>query len=438
VPRASYTFYKQVLDNALDDLGAFEKAYIDYNKALSQQENLSDKVRQAYDKTANIVASLQADISDLKGRLQDLEIQINAQKPVVEDAHTQLIKAYKAEEDAIKTAFGLSVPQMSVAFLLPKFISHMFAAYIYRLNALTMVAFSPSKGMLGLQAATLLYQGFDTVPTIDGATVTKEYLFSQLGQSQATIAAVSDNLGKDKVTGEYQLDEAFAKRLVVERDRMMAQLNEFSQEALGGVDDADTRADLESKFNTFIDAVVARNNLIVSYNVTLKMILSKVAQIAAYKQVQSDLAGKEIKSNDPDLAQITDYVEKIYQASRSRVMKLLDVLLRSLNFRMLVHSDVYDYAFPGFDPDSADGLDAVPLSLTSTVLRNVRGNVEDKFATLIEEWGSEPAKFPNNFDNDIGKRFFLTDSQRQTLLADHVVRKYASILGEKGWDDNVK
>ena len=114
VPRASYTFYKQALDDALADIASFEKAYIKYSLALSNQENLNDKVKLAYEKTSRSVASLNADVVDLKMMLQGLERAITKATPIVQEAHQKLINAYNAERNAIKVAFGLSIPQVSV------------------------------------------------------------------------------------------------------------------------------------------------------------------------------------------------------------------------------------------------------------------------------------------------------------------------------------
>ena len=277
--------------------------------------------------------------------------------------------------------------------------------------------------MTSLQATDLIYQGFSSIPTIDGTTVTKEYLTSEFRQSEATLDNISTLL-KNRVDGMYQLDDPFATRLIVEKEQILAQLDKFSQEAFGGVHDSDKKKDLKDGFNSLIDAVTKRNNSILQYNITVKLIISKVDEETGYRAMQTELNSRKIKENDPDIPDITAYVGAIYQSSRSRVMKLLDIVLRSLNYRMLIYSDVYEYAYPGTNPDHAADLDNVPLSLTSTTLMSVRENIEAKFNQEIEIWGTEPVKFPGDFDKDVGKRWFLNKSQRKVLLQDqeHMVR----------------
>ena len=46
-----------------------------------------------------------------------------------------------------------------------------------------------------------------------------------------------------------------------------------------------------------------------------------------------------------------------------------------------------------------------------------------RFDQSIEYWGSEPAKFPADFDHDVGKRYFLNKFELKALLSDdHEVR----------------
>ncbi|GJJ09108.1 hypothetical protein Clacol_003330 [Clathrus columnatus] len=397
VPRASYTFYSDVLDKALDDLAIFEDAYVQYQDALNKQQNLNDKLSIAYNNTSGILASLSEDEQDLKLSIQDLDRQIRAEAPVVEKARQELMDAYEAELDAIKNSFGLSLPQL--------------------INALTMIAFSPTKLMGGVQIGDLFYQGFNSVPTIDGVSVNKEYLASEIKESEASIEDITTLLG-DKINSQYQLDDPFATRLITEKENMLKLLNQFSQNSFGGVNDEEARKNLMDKFDALIDAVTKRNGIILDYNVTINLLLSKIAEGKDYKEKQEELVHRQVTYNDPDLPAITAYVGAIYQASRSRVMKLIDILLRSLNFRMVITSDVYNYIFPSSDPDDLADLDQVPLGLTAVVLRSVRANIEDEFDQQVEHWGSEPAKFPRDFDVDEGKQFHLKSYELEELLED--------------------
>ncbi|KAH7885570.1 hypothetical protein F5I97DRAFT_1413611 [Phlebopus sp. FC_14] len=396
VPRASYDFYKGVLDDALTDLQSFETAYTQYHTALATQEDLNDKVKLAYSNTSRMVSRLNEDIEDIWSTLQDLNRKISAKTPVVLRAQKELKDAYEAEKAKIEEAFGLSISQI--------------------INAFTSIAMAPQKSMVAAEGADLIYKGFNSVPTADGGSVSKEYLASEIKQSEATISNIKLEL-KAKLDGTYQLDDAFAKRLIVEKERMLAQLDKFSDSALGGVKDADTRKDLKTKFDAYINTVTDRNDSILQYNVNVGLLVKKTEDKKQYENEQKKLENKQIANNDPDLPAITAYIDAIYQSSRTRVMKLLDILLRSLYFRMLRSHDVLAFAFN----NSKVEVDSVPLSLTAKVLGGARGKIQEQFSKEVEEWGSEPARFPTNFDTDPGNRCYLDKFDRRQLLSGHSV-----------------
>ncbi|KAH7881755.1 hypothetical protein F5I97DRAFT_2076544 [Phlebopus sp. FC_14] len=397
VPRASYDFYKNVLDDALEDLQSFETAYIQYHTALAKQEDLNDEVKLAYSNTSRMVSRLNEDIEDIWSTLQDLNRKISAKAAIVLKAQKELKAAYEAEKARIEGAFGLGIPQI--------------------INAFTSIAMAPHKAMIGAEVTNLVYQGFNSVPTTDGGTVTKEYLASEIKQSEATISNIKLEL-KEKLDGTYELDDPFGKRLIVEEERMLAQLDKFSEKALGGVKDADTRKDLKTKFDAYIKAVTDRNDSIFQYNVNVGLLVKKTEDKKKYEHEEKKLENRQITNTDPDLPAITAYIDGIYQASRTRVMKLLNILLRSLYFRMLRSHDVLAFAF---DNSGDLSVDSVPLSLTSTVLRAARGKIQQQFSDEVEEWGSEPTPFPSNFDTDEGKRYHLDRFSREQLISGHSV-----------------
>ncbi|KAG6379344.1 hypothetical protein JVT61DRAFT_11805 [Boletus reticuloceps] len=391
VPRASYNFYKHVLDEALTDLESFENAYIQYHAALDEQEDLNDKLELAYSKTSRITSSLDKDRGDIWSGLQDLNRAITDMTPVVEKAHKQLMEAYEKEKTKIRNAFGLSILQV--------------------INAFTSIAFAPNLESLVKRVGDVVLPGFTTVPNISGGTVTNEYLASQINESEATFAKISTEL-KQKIDGSYELDEAFTKRLIVEKEQMLSQLDNFSNAALTDLDDEETRRDLREKFDAYINEVTKRNDLIFQYNVNIKLLQQKTDEKLEYEQKKKELENRQVEHTDPDLPAITAYVESIYQSSRLRVTKLLEVLLRSLSFRMLRSRDIVAFAFDSEDPEP----DTVPLSLTSTVLTAARSGIEDIFNNEVEEWGAEPIRFPGNFDRDTGKHYHLNKNEREQLF----------------------
>ena len=275
---------------------------------------------------------------------------------------------------------------------------------------------APGKGMATLAAGELLYRGFTSIPKSDGTSVTKEHLSMQFKKSEATVMDISLKL-KGNADGTYTpLKEESRERLVVEKQKMLDQLDEFSKTAFGGVDDEATRNNLEAKFKAYIQVVTDRNEYILQYNLHVNDLSKNAQEKRKYKDMQMKCEDIQITQQNPDLVDITDYISSLYHSSRSRVMELLNILLRALSFRMLHPRDFVD-----FFSTSSDHPDDVPLGLTCIELTQARSNIEKSFHEWVEEWGSNPQRFPINCDVDQGLCYQLTDGQQRDLITKHSV-----------------
>lgn len=379
-----------MLDNALADHAAFEKAYIAYHTALSKQEKLTDSVGLALQRMSQMMSSLEANIKDLAGRLQETGNRIVSLTDPVKNTHAELQKAFDRLKDQIKDDFELSVPQL--------------------VNALRSLAFSPTKGMAAVEGINLLYEGFTSVPDVEGRPANKDYLIRKIERGEATVKSIKDTLGKE-IDGEFKIDDPFGTRLMTAEDDMMSFLDAYATSSFIDVID-----EIKDKFDAFVKAIVARNEQAILYNIQLKLYVSKIASKADYEKKAEDLKGKEIEIHDPNLPSITAYMGDIYQSSRARVMQILEFLVRSLNYRtLLADYDIFHLAFEGSEPNK------VPLTITSNVLLSGRSRIQNEFGKVVEIWGSEPARFPPNFDKPGGKRILLTESERSKLIKDHHV-----------------
>lgn len=241
VPRASYTFYKSALDTAIVDLQAFEQAYTAYSTALKKQEALQDAVGRALYQTDAMIASIMADMKDLTASLFKADNQVQLLTQPVLDAQRALMKAYKDLEDKINDSFGLSVPQL--------------------VNALTSIAFAPTKGMGSLQIANLAYEGFNTVPDLHETPVNKRILIGQLKQSAATVDGIKATLSQSRLDGTFELDDPYGTRLLAIESDLMSFLSNYASSAFTKVMDR-----IKSKFDDYIQAVIGRNTQALRYS----------------------------------------------------------------------------------------------------------------------------------------------------------------------------
>ena len=273
------------------------------------------------------------------------------------------------------------------------------------LNALKSLVYSPRKDIAAIEGLDLAYQGFTTAPSIDGTSVNKDVLIGRIQYGKATVESFKATLGK-QLDGEFILDDPFETQIMTAKEDLMSFLDSFVKTSL-----ADVISEMKVKFDAFVKAILARNNEVLQYNILLKLIVDKLADKADYLEKKEKLQRKKIRVTDPDLPAITAYMGDIYQSSRMRVMKLLDNLVRSLNFRMLAHEDIYNIAF-----SEGTKYDQVPLTLTSDVLRSARSRIQDKFGEKL--WGHEPSRFPPVFNDDEGKRIYLSDNEVKQLKDD--------------------
>jgi len=338
-----------------------------------------------------MLSSLKIQIDDLVKKLLATESLVISLTEPVKNTHAVLLQTFEELQDRIRNDFELSLPQL--------------------MNALKSVAFSTT-GKFASEAINLVYEGFTSVPNINGTPANQNYLISKIKLGEATVKSFKTELGTE-LDGEFKLDDPFGTRLMVAEEDMMNFLEAYANSSF-----ADVIEEMKTKFDAFVDAVVKRNEQAVLYNLQLKVYVGTVESKEEYEQKEKDLRGKQIEANDPDLPIITEYMGDIYQSSRARVMQLLDNLVRSLTFRMLKSYDIYELAFQGTD----SAKDRVPLTITSDVLRSGRSRIQSEFGKQVEIWGSEPARFPPNFDNPRGKRIYLSDTDRDHLIKNHRVR----------------
>ena len=383
-PRASFTFYKDALDTALADHKAFEDAYIQYHAVRDNKGELQASVGLALDKTSQIVTGLMADIDELNTQLRESYKSIKRLTQPVIRTRTALMAEFKIVEERIQDHFGLSFPQI--------------------LNALRSLAFAPQKSMGVVEGLDLAYQGITGVPNIDGTPVNKKLIIRKIQYGEATVESFKATLGQQQLDSEFILDDPNATRIMTAEEDLMSFLEDFVDTSL-----AEVNNEMKVEFEAFVKAILARNKEVLHYNILLKLILKKHADKDTYTEKEKDFKREKIEATDPNLPAITAYMGDIYQSSRMRVMKLLDNLVRSLNFRLLKDEDIYNLAF------SVGTEDQVPLTLTSDILRSARSRIENKFNDKY--WGYEPSRFPLDFNNGEGKRICLSDIDVERLKA---------------------
>lgn len=161
---------------------------------------------------------------------------------------------------------------------------------------------------------------------------------------------------------------------------------------------------------------MARNADMVEYNIMLRTAVSARSNIEKMQKTKVDMQQGRLnneKNTTQDLDTMTKLLERIFDTSRARVMRLLSLLQRSLAYRALTLVDFRDEAS---NSQSVAGRQEAALSMTSFLLRDMRMKLSDQLFDVQELQAGDRSLFPSNFEKGIGFRHQLSAEDLATLL----------------------
>ncbi|KAF5366537.1 hypothetical protein D9758_008961 [Tetrapyrgos nigripes] len=395
VPRLSWDIYNAVLGNAIVVYTRLETSYIQYHAALDQQKEVNHEALQASSTIDSTLQKMKGEKSELVDQLNTLDKKVLSAGAALDLDHEALITAYEKVVDKIKESHGLTFKSV--------------------INALMKIAEKPKDPLeYGKQIFALENDWNNKVLNDSGVAVDKKLLLSKVNHSSITgLDDFTGDLSPEEKNGEFKVDGNLPGFLI-EEAKLKEVLADYTQGALGEAGD-----ELKKKFKEFTDAIVARNNDIVTYNALLTVVKNNLDE--ASKLQEAKLTAQKIIIIGPDLQAMTDYMRMIYENARARVMRYLNIGQRALTFKILRSENLLKmYDGSGFNGD-IDQND-IPLSLTSDVLASIKSNLDDLLLRGEEEAGISPALFPGNWETGIGKRRYLSAEELQTFLQNKQVK----------------
>ncbi|KAK7468326.1 hypothetical protein VKT23_002841 [Stygiomarasmius scandens] len=395
VPRLSWDTYSAVLESAIDVYTRLEASYILYHAALEQKKEVNHEAQQASSTIDSTLQKMNDEKLELVENLNNLDRKVLSAGADLDHKHEALLTAYNEVVDKVKESHGLT-----------------FSAVI---NAVMKVAEKPKDPLeYGKQIFALENDWNNKVVDDSGVAVDKSLLLSKLNHSSITgLDDFTGDLTPEEKNGEFKVDGNLPGFLI-EEDKLKEVLADYTQGALGEAGD-----NLKKKFKEFTDAIVARNNDIITYNALLTVIKNKLDE--ASKLQDAKLTAQKKTIIGPDLQAMTDYMRTIYENAHARVMRYLNIGQRALTFKILRSEDLLEmYDGSGFN-GNIDQND-IPLSLTSDVLAAIKSNLDDLLVRGQEETGISPAQFPGDWETGIGKRRYLSAEELQTFLQNKQVK----------------
>ncbi|KAF1975389.1 hypothetical protein BU23DRAFT_633351 [Bimuria novae-zelandiae CBS 107.79] len=292
------------------------------------------------------------------------------------------------------------------------------------INGLLNVAGNPTREMAAAQAGALVYEGLTSVPDASGNPIPKNYIVRSLKKGSENASKLKQEMLdlNGNREGSVELDKDFSMKLLADAATVEAILDQFSDDSFGK-----SASQAKAFLKRLATLVLVRNANKVEYNMILRTMLAKRAEIESYEQRRIEMKNGMLERENnagEELRFATNLLESIYDNSRARVMKLLNLIQRSLRYEMLTTADFMEEAAQ----EQANAFqDAVPeeavLSMTCGYLVEMRNKLCNRLRDVREKQGSDAALFPRNFENDgIGKYHNLSRLQFQNLLKTGEVR----------------
>ncbi|KAH8700023.1 hypothetical protein GQ44DRAFT_67341 [Phaeosphaeriaceae sp. PMI808] len=272
------------------------------------------------------------------------------------------------------------------------------------LDGMASFCMMPSKLFAGAEALTLAYKAMTTVESIGGVPVPKNYAIKQLVQLRkemgSQIARISDltKCISETKDGTIDVEDPGALKILATSDDIEHILSEYGSAIRG-----DNAEALKAALKGYIDAVIARNNVILEYNAGLQL-LEEAKANKAYHQTQIDEEGKRIINSELSqrLPLIYSWLKKIVDDNWFTAVQCLDNAARATRFWGLVDVDCYKLLDNRYES-------------RSEALKSVFNAIWDACRSRMTSFGNVlPANWPSAGKGQ-GKFLALTDMELQSL-----------------------
>lgn len=360
VPLASFSFYKELLDQMIDKFADVEKAYNEYFKLLKDSKPSIELIKKMREEHNSVKINAKNKLNALKFKLQKTAIVIDSYESILAPLKQNLKDVKEELKDEIKTHFNFDVDMMDI---------------------LTSVTSAPtSQFELISDAGDFLYEAETNVTDDDGKKVKKEYILKQLKAVESSVENLKEGY-KSLDNGTLQPDDPGAGKLIIEADKLKGVMDKFKS-TFGS-----KLKKLKKAFTRYISKVQERNSQILIYNSTLQLIVKNNQIIKQVDERRATLNDKVLQNLDNinTLPDLTSFVSNLYYTIRSQIMETLNLTARAFRFWALSDKNLISEAYGG----------KAPPQINHTVLVSAQGTILKEFRKAIEEFGTNHSLFPN-------------------------------------------
>lgn len=358
VPLGSFIFYKDILDELIDNFGELESSYTNYFQALAANTAQISDIKSTRDKQASIIATAQSQLTALKTEAIKTARIIDGYQVVLDPLKKAVDDAMDALKDKIAAAFNFNFDTL--------------------LQSLTSLAFAPESTLnIVSQAGSFLYDGTAKMTDDQGNQIRKDYIVSQLKTVQADIDSLQEGY-QSLDNGLLQADDPGAGKLIADEQAIEQMLQDFYSSFPTDIDA------LKTAMNNYIAKIQERNTQILTYNAVILLIYQNEQLIDSANARTDTLNEQALDTMAPDLPDLVTMVSGMYYAARNQVMQVLDLTSRAFRFWALSDSNLTSAAYAG-----------KPLpELNYAALLGAKTTILSSYQQAIESFGTNSSQFP--------------------------------------------
>lgn len=371
VPRGSVAFYNKMLEEVLDSFETIEKTYRRYLEIKADQTTRREQLDLA---TTSTTLTLQQAKDNAQTLLEDMRTSatvIRQLQNMIPARRSALDNELRSVKSKIKNHFNFS-----------------FTDFI---SALGMIMFQPSLGMIGAQAAGLLYSGLNKVSDDSGNEVDKTFLINKIQVLQGDIDDLKEKYEEAANTGILNPDDAGGVKLIGEEDQMRTLISNY-HDLLGDK----TIREVQRRFDGYVKVVLDRNTRIGQYNVCVINWFTAQEKIAICKATLANLSSEAVAKIDVEIPAITATVERSYFDTTWKVLEMLYRAERALNFWSLSVASSNDSALTPLRQYGSSFLNPSvqqPNAAMASALQATRTSLLALYADAVDNFSSDSSPF---------------------------------------------
>lgn len=314
VPLLTLERYQTIVDGLSQNFAEIEKEYSEYFTYLTQNKAEISQLKKAGDKLGAVNDRLEKDQQVLREAAGRTAYDISCMTDLLDVKRAALDTAITRFQGDINTYFNCDFKAL--------------------LSGLSTIAFAPeSAAMWATQAGSWLYNGFTTIPDDSGEAINRDYVVHKVATIQATVDGISEGF-KQLNSGLFEEDDPGANKLLAAQADLDKFLNDFATRF------KDKAKDIHDAFDTYVSAVIERNNKILSYNAAISLLLKKKRQVKDNEARKEDIETQLANEASPALPELTASMSVFYHTTRDQLLELLYLMCRAYQFRALDNTNL--------------------------------------------------------------------------------------------------